>query len=98
MYFVKFFYYIHNNAFIISNLQYPHMEQSVHNIFVVIMLVVSYASLLIYLSVQGAQSDNQIRMSKLQRQTFVQCFLVCIGTFVTALIYVSCSLKELTLD
>ena len=74
---------------LILKLQYPHTEQSIHNIGVVIVLLVSYSSLLIYLFIQGAQSDNRIRMSRLQRQTFFQCFLVCIGTFITALVYVS---------
>ena len=74
---------------LIIHLQYPHLEHSVHNVIVVVVLFAAYSSLLIHLSIQTAKSDNSIRMGRLQRQTFIQCTLVCTATFIAAVIYVS---------
>ena len=77
-----------NDMIIILKLQYPHIVHSVYNVIVVVVLIVAYASLLIHLSIKAAKSENAVRMSKLQRQTFAQCTLICSGTFIAALVYV----------
>ena len=73
---------------LILTLQYPHVPHSVYNVVVVVVLIVAYASLLIHLSIQAAKSESTLRMSKLQRQTFIQCTVICTGTFIAALVYV----------
>uniref|UniRef100_A0A7E4ZUN6 Serpentine Receptor, class T n=1 Tax=Panagrellus redivivus TaxID=6233 RepID=A0A7E4ZUN6_PANRE len=67
--------------------KYPHLVHTTNNICVVFIITGAYGFLCIALTVQyrGAHS---VRLSKMQRQTFIQSSLIC--TFVTsaAIIYV----------
>uniref|UniRef100_A0AC34QJE8 Uncharacterized protein n=1 Tax=Panagrolaimus sp. JU765 TaxID=591449 RepID=A0AC34QJE8_9BILA len=71
----------------IDNEHYPHTVHSLHNMLVVVVLLVCYVVLCIILSIK-AQMSSTVKVSKMQRQTFIQSLLVCAATFIAASVYV----------
>ena len=75
----------------VDTIHYPHVGQSVHNVIVVIVLSIAYLSLCIFLTITTKGSPNNVNMSKLQKQAFLQSTLICTASFVTGIVYVSIS-------
>ena len=64
--------------------------QLVHNFSVIIVILFSYACLIIHL-VTKTSNYHTVGMTDTQRRIIIQCSLICLANFISALIYVGFS-------
>uniref|UniRef100_A0A7E4UNA2 Serpentine Receptor, class T n=1 Tax=Panagrellus redivivus TaxID=6233 RepID=A0A7E4UNA2_PANRE len=69
------------------DINYPHVVHSINNVVVIFVIIGAYGFLCVALTIQyrGAES---VRLSKMQRQTFIQSSIICTFITIAALIYV----------
>uniref|UniRef100_A0AC34Q2T7 Serpentine Receptor, class T n=1 Tax=Panagrolaimus sp. JU765 TaxID=591449 RepID=A0AC34Q2T7_9BILA len=71
----------------IDIVNYPHVGMSLHDIIVPIVLILLYFMLCVYIAIKSKMAVA-VKISKMQRQTFIQSTLICSATLITSFIYV----------
>lgn len=67
---------------------YPHIEHTVNNLLVMTVLISSYTTLCVTVTIKG-RGTSSLRLSQMQRQTFIQSSIICLFNMTAASIYAS---------